>query len=311
MNPRILNLLGGDEDLYPHMLEEKFPRVFNKLLDLWETPHIEQYLQDLMVDKRGGTREGFPIEAAGEIIRLGNYLHALHNHGKKINAWDDIPEYKRQELVQYGYDFTGHGLLQSVDDNNQNAVQIFLSCGVDLEVRDDRNWTPLMVSAFNGNLDFARLLIKCGARVATRDRNGYTPLHWAAYNGHVDVLKLLIEKGAEPDTRSHTGWTPLMQASTRGHLIACAYLIFRNADVNSATTDGWTSLHKASNNGHTEVVKLLLSKGASCFAKYQDGSTPLDLAIKANHQDIVALLNQYAKSQAAPPPQTPGLHLEP
>jgi ankyrin repeat protein len=310
MNPRLLDLLGGDKELYPHLLEENFPRVFNKLLELWQTPHIDVYLQDLMVDKRGGDREGFPIEAAGEIIRLSNYLDRLHNAGKEVQAWDDIPEYKRQELEQFGYDFTAKGLIKSVDDNNQNAVQIFLSCGVDLEVRDDRNWTPLMVSAFNGNLDFAKLLIKCGARISTRDKNGYTPLHWAAYNGHVDVLKFLIEKGSEPDTPSQSGWTALMQAATRGHPLACAYLIFRGADVNSVTTDGWTSLHKAANNGHIEIVKLLLENGANRYAQYQDGSTPMYLALKAGHLDIVALLNQPAKSKTDSSPQTPGLRLE-
>jgi hypothetical protein len=299
MNPRLLNLLEGNEKLYPNILEERFPRVFSKLLELWQTPHIDAYLQDLMVDKRGGDRAGFPPEAAAEIIRLSNYLDRLHNAGKEVQAWEDIPEYKRQELLEYGYDFTGKGLLKSVDDNNQNAVQVFLSCGVDLEVRDDRNWTPLMVSAFNGNLEFTQLLVKCGARISTRDKNGYTPLHWAAYNGHVDVLKFLIEKGAEPDMPSQFGWTALMQAATRGHLIACAYLIFRGADVNSATTDGWTSLHKAANNGHTEIVKLLLGKGANRFAKYQDGSTPIDLAIKAGHLDIVDLLNKYVEVKKA------------
>jgi hypothetical protein len=295
MNERLLNLLGGNENIYPHILEEKFPRVFGKLLELWQTPHIDTYLQDLMVDKRAGDRQGFPPDAAMEIIRLSNYLHELHNAGKEVQAWEDIPEYKRQELLGFGYEFSPSGLLKSVEDNNQSAVQVFLSCGVDLEVRDDRNWTPLMVAAFNGNLQFAQLLIKCGARVNTRDKNGYTPLHWAAYNGHVDLVKMMIEKGAEPDTPSQFGWTALMQAATRGHLLVCAYLIFRGADVNLATTDGWTSLHKASNNGHTEVVKLLLAKGANRFAKYQDGSTPLDLAIKAGHLDIVEMLNKHVE----------------
>ena len=293
MNPRLLNLLEGDQDLYPKIVEERFPRVFNKLLELWQTPHIDAYLQDLMVDKRGGERAGFPPEAAAEIIRLSNYLDSLHNAGKEVKAWEDIPEYKREELEQYGYDFSANGLLRSVEDNNNNAVQIFLSCGVDLEVRDDRNWTPLMVSAFNGNLEFAKLLVKCGARVSTRDKNGYSPLHWAAYNGHVEVLKFFIEKGAEPDTPSQFGWTALMQAATRGHLIACAYLISLGADVNATSSDGWTSLHKAANNGHTQIVKLLLEKGANRFARYQDGTTPLDLAIKAGHLDIVDMLNRH------------------
>jgi hypothetical protein len=293
MNPRLHKLLSDNLDLYPHLLEEKFPRVFNKLLELWQTPHIEAYLQDLMVDKRGGDREGFPPEAAMEIIRLSNYLHALRHSDNEIKAWDDIPDFKRHELERYGYEFNSLGLLKSVENNNHDAVQLFLSCGVDLEVRDDRNWTPLMVAAFNGNLEFVQLLLKCGARISTRDKNGYTPLHWAAYNGHVDVLKFLIEKGAEPDIPSQYGWTALMQAATRGHLLACAYLIFRGADVNQATSDGWTSLHKAANNGHIEIVKLLLEKGANRFAKYQDGSTPIDLAIKAGHLDIVDMLNKH------------------
>jgi hypothetical protein len=293
MNPRLLNLLNGDVDLYPKMLEAKFPRVFNKLLELWQTPHIDEYLDDLMVDKRGGTRAGFPPEAAMEIIRLSNFLLSQRSAGKEVQAWEDIPEYKRNELNGYGYEFSGQGLLQSVEDNHQNAVQVFLSCGVDLEVRDDRNWTPLMVSAFNGNLAFAKLLIECGARVGTLDKNGYSPLHWAAYNGHVDVVKMLIEKGSDADIRSQFGWTPLMQAATRGHLFVCAYLVFRGADVNSATHDGWTSLHKAANNGHKEVVKFLISKGANRLAKYQDGSTPVDLAIKAGHLDIVDMFNDF------------------
>ena len=187
MNPRLLNLLNGKEDIYPHLLEEKFPRVFNKLLELWRTPDIDVYLQDLMMDKRGGDRAGFPPEAAMEIIRLSNFLYEVRNAGKSVQAWDDVPDYKRRELERIGYEFSSAGLMKSVEDNNQDAVQVFLSCGVDLEVRDERNWTPLMAAAFNGNEAFAKLLIKCGARVTTQDKNGYSPLHWAAYNGHVEL----------------------------------------------------------------------------------------------------------------------------
>ncbi|MDO8988667.1 MAG: ankyrin repeat domain-containing protein [Sideroxyarcus sp.] len=293
MNPRLLSLLDGKEDLYPQILEERFPRVFNKLLELWQTPHIDVYLQDLMMDKRGGDREGFPPDAAMEIIRLGNFLHAMRNAGKEVQAWEDVPEYKRHELERIGYEFSSQGLMKSIEDNNQDAVQVFLSCGVDLEVRDDRNWTPLMAAAFNGNEELAKLLVKCGSRVSTQDKNGYTPLHWAAYNGHVDVMKFLMEKGAEPNFQSQFGWTALMQAATRGHVLACAYLIFRGADVNLASSDGWTSLHKAANNGHIEIVKLLLKNGANRFAQYQDGSTPIDLALKAGHLDIVDILNKH------------------
>ncbi len=291
MDHRLLKLLGGNEAIYPRLLEDKFPRVFSKLVELWETPHIDAYLQDLLMDKRGGDRAGFPPEAAKEIFRLSNFLHELQEQGKAVSAWDEVPQYKREEMAQYGYDFTPQGLLKSVEDGNQDAVQVFLSCGVDLEVRDERNWTPLMISSFNGNEAFALLLIKCGAKISANDMNGYTPLHWAAFNGYANVVKMLLEKGADPNTQSQFGWTALMQAATRGHLFACAYLIAQGADVNLASFDGWTALHKAANNGYTQIVKLLLDKGANRYAKYQDGSTPLDLASKSGHRDIIALLN--------------------
>lgn len=291
MDQRLLKLLGGKQDLYPTVLEERFPRVFNKLLELIETPHIDAYLQDLMVDKRSGDRAGFPPEAAVEIIHISNYLTTLHSAGKVVSAWEDVPEYKREELIQLGYDFSPSGLLKSVEDGNHDAVQVFLSCGADLEVRDERNWTPLMISSFNGNEEFALLLIKCGAKITAQDKNGYNPLHWAAFNGYANVVRMLLDKGAEANAQSFFGWTPLMQAATRGHLFACAYLISRGADVNMASNDGWTALHKAANNGHTQVVKLLLDKGANQFARYQDGSTPIDLAIKSKHEDIIALLH--------------------
>ncbi len=291
VDQRLLKLLGGKEDIYPQVLEERFPRVFGKILELIETPHIEDFLQDLMVDKRGGERAGFPPEAAAEIIRLSNYFHSLREEDKEINAWGDIPEYKRQEVEQLGYEFTPQGLLKSVEDGNQDAVQVFLSCGVDLEIRDERDWTPLMISAFNGNEEFALLLIKCGAKISTCDKTGYTPLHWAAYNGYDKVVKLLLDKGADPNVQSQFGWTALMQSATRGHLLACGYLLAKGADVNLTSMDGWTALHKAANNGHTQIVKLLLDKGANRYAQYQDGSTPLDLAVKAEHQDIVDLLH--------------------
>ncbi len=291
MDTRLLMLLGNDKALYPEVLEARFPRVFNKIVELIETPHIDVYLQDLMVDKRSGDRAGFPPEAAAEIIRLSNYLDRLHGSDKQVGAWDDVPEYKRQELEQLGYDFSPGGLIKSIEENSQNAVHEFLSCGVDLEVRDERHWTPLMISSFNGNEEFALLLIKCGAKITACDKNGYNPLHWAAFNGYSNVVKLLIDKGADPNYQSQFGWTALMQAATRGHLLACAYLILRGADVNLATVDGWTALHKASNNGHTQVVKLLLDKGANRYAKYSDGRTALDLAERAGHREIVAMLN--------------------
>ncbi|MFZ1546628.1 MAG: hypothetical protein WAT12_05945 [Candidatus Nitrotoga sp.] len=70
MNIKLLQLLDGAEDKYPHTLEQKFPHVFTKIMELWGLPAINQYFIDLMLHTRAVPREGFPPDAAKEILDL-------------------------------------------------------------------------------------------------------------------------------------------------------------------------------------------------------------------------------------------------
>ena len=70
MNEKVLQILNGNASLYPHAIEQQFPRVFAKILELWDTPALEPYFFELMMDTRNGQRKGFPREVASEILRL-------------------------------------------------------------------------------------------------------------------------------------------------------------------------------------------------------------------------------------------------
>ena len=70
MNNQLLQLLDGAEDKYPHTLEQQFPHVFTKILELWDLPAINQYFIDLMLHTRAVPRKGFPPKAAKEILDL-------------------------------------------------------------------------------------------------------------------------------------------------------------------------------------------------------------------------------------------------
>lgn len=290
MNERLLKLLGGNTELYPHVLEERFQRVFNKILELCETKHLDAYLLDLMVDKHGGARQGFPPEAALEILHLGNYFRSLHAIGKN-GLWENVPEFKRLEIERLGYGFSPRGFLKSIDEENSEAIYVFLSCGVDLEVKDERDWTPLMFAVSNRNEKFALLFIQSGAHVGSRDMNGFTPLHAASLNGMSNVVEALISKDADVNSKSKFGWTPLIQACTHGHLQVCATLIASGANVNLSSSDGTTALHKAASKGYSEIVQLLLSRGANREIKNHGGETPLTLAAKFGHNQVIDLLN--------------------
>lgn len=293
MDEKLLHMLNGRENLYPKKLEQQYPRVLNRILELWYSLEIDDYFTELLVDTRGD-RQGFPPEVASELFTLSQ-VHAKIRSQKQpsaavANVWSDIEESKRTAIVQHGYEASPKGFIQSAEKGDRDVVALFLGSGVDIDTRDERGWTPLMVSSFNGREEVALLLIRSGADVHAKDMAGYGPLHWAAFNGYSSVVKLLIEKRADANARSNHGWTPLLQAATRGHLLAAGQLIAGGANVNLASNDGWTPLHKAAANGHTETVKLLLAKGANRNAEYSDGVTPLALATKNKHDRIVALL---------------------
>jgi hypothetical protein len=261
MNERLLKVLDDNTEFYPHFLEDKFPRVFNKILELCETKLIEAYLLDLMVDKRGGARQGFPSEAATEIVRLGRFFSSSEARKNEQDVWMNISELKRLETQRLGFTFTPQGFLKAVENDNHEAVRIFLSSGVDLEVKDERGWTPLLIATANGKGSLAQLLINSGARLIARDINGFTPLHWAALQGISNIVVLLLSKEVDVNSQSKFKWTPLMQACTRGHLTVCSLLIAAGANLELTNSDGSTALEIASSKGYHEIVQLLLAEG--------------------------------------------------
>lgn len=70
MNEEILRFVNAAEGKYPQELERLFPHIFSKILELWNTPEIDNYLNDLMIDTRDQRRHGFPPSIASEIFSL-------------------------------------------------------------------------------------------------------------------------------------------------------------------------------------------------------------------------------------------------
>ena len=60
-----------------HKLADGFPRIVNKLAELWKRPyHADRYFDSLLHDTRGG-RAGFPLSVLNEISSL--YEHYRTN----------------------------------------------------------------------------------------------------------------------------------------------------------------------------------------------------------------------------------------
>lgn len=311
MDQRLLRILGGETAHYPYSLESKYPRVFHKIMSLWDSPEIDDYFMDLIVDRRGG-REGFPQDVATEIVHLSLVHGAHHKTQQKTDVWEmstgsfvdfaanSLPEDSRvwhepSEQVQIaikrlGLGCTPEGFMQAAEMGDRAAVGLFLEGGVGTEIRNERGWTPLMLASFSGQLEVVELLLKHDADVYSTDLGGNSALHWAAFSGHVDCAQRLIEQHADVDARNNFGWTPLLQATARRHLEVVMLLINHGANLNLCASDGNTALHKAASSGYTEIIRPLLAHHADTTLKNLDGDTAVKMAIKNKHDAAIRVL---------------------
>lgn len=53
--------------------------------------------------------------------------------------------------------------------NKEDCVRYLLNSGADINLPDQRGWTPLMISAYHGFEPLVRFLIQAGADVGHKD----------------------------------------------------------------------------------------------------------------------------------------------
>ena len=88
MNEQLLALLGAHADRYPHKLEASFPHVLDRIVALWGSTELRQFVDALMLADRPG-RQGFPPDVATEIFRLANVLDQFDAKPETSKtAWD-------------------------------------------------------------------------------------------------------------------------------------------------------------------------------------------------------------------------------
>lgn len=148
-------------------------------------------------------------------------------------------------------------------DSRKCAAVLLASRKLQVEARNAKDESPLMMAALRGNLAAARTLI---ARDADVNKTGWTPLHYAASGSSGDaqaMVRLLLQHSAYIDAEAPNGNTPLMMAAEFGEI---------------------------------DVARLLLAEGADPTIRNKQGQTALNAARKAERdglaQDIIRALQQ-------------------
>ena len=251
-------LLEGLGDNYPVYLEQHHDHVLRKVDELWDTPEIDDYLSDLLIDKRGG-RKGFSPEATQEIDALRDFrmLETFLAAERKETAI--------QELDKRGIFRSRDNFLRALENGDIELIDLFARANFNIHLIDDNGTPPLLLALRKGYTIIAKILLNAGADVNEKDKLGLTPLMLACGKstvGYKDVAETLIKKGAHINVRDALGYTPLLLALSGGTIDIAELLIHKGADINARTRKGETPLSLVQNAQCTEIVELLISKGA-------------------------------------------------
>ena len=89
MNQKMLEYLGEHADKYPNNLEQKYPHVFQKMIELWGTVSMRPYFDELIMSNRPN-RLGFPPEVVTEIWAQGE-VALLRQRAEAAGLWPPPP----------------------------------------------------------------------------------------------------------------------------------------------------------------------------------------------------------------------------
>jgi ankyrin repeat protein len=107
---------------------------------------------------------------------------------------------------------------------NKTQEYMLSNPGVDINQKNQKGYSPLMLAVYHGNFEVSELLLKNGADPDSPDLSGNTILMGAAFKGDVELIKLLIHHGARKDLINNNGMTANEWASAFGRQNALAIL---------------------------------------------------------------------------------------
>jgi ankyrin repeat protein len=178
---------------------------------------------------------------------------------------------------------------------------LLLNPNINVNVGDDRGWTPLTHAAFNNHQNICHMLLS-HPNIQLCPGNA-SPLVQAASRGHEKIVEMLLQPTYAMDINVNVedarGWTPLAHAIYNNRRNICSMLL-AHPEIQLCAGKA-PLLVQAASRGYAEVVEMLLRPayelGINVNMEDEHGWTPLAHAAWNNHQSICRMLLAHPKIQ--------------
>ncbi|KAJ3110396.1 Ankyrin repeat domain-containing protein 16 [Phlyctochytrium bullatum] len=133
---------------------------------------------------------------------------------------------------------------------------------IDLSLRNDQSYTPLIAAAERDHTDVAMWLITNVNALNQRPDDGEWALLLAVNRGHMTLAETILATGVSPDEIYPSSRTLLQAAVLRRNVDMIKLLLSHGASINKLNRLGYAALHLAIAIDDNEVFDYLISAGA-------------------------------------------------
>lgn len=209
----------------------------------------------------------------------------------KTGSDQPSPEAAKRFLLLRGYEFNEESFFRAAANSDVMAVNGFLSAGINPNVRDENEDTPLTAAAVRGDLKIVGALLRGGADINAKGRNTWTALLLALEGERDQVAAVLLDQpGIDLTSQTPQGMTPLMIAVWHQRAELVRRLLQLHADPNHQDKDGDTALHGAAWLGNAKITRMLLDAGVNPNVRNKLGGTALMWAASYGQDEAVGVL---------------------
>ncbi|WP_119289191.1 ankyrin repeat domain-containing protein [Streptomyces sp. YIM 130001] len=190
--------------------------------------------------------------------------------------------------------------MHAAEQGDADAVRKAIGQGADLETRDDRRRTPLLLAVTGDHVETAEALVAAGADPDGKDSRQDTPWLVTGVTGNAAMARTLAKADPDYGLVNRYGGTSLIPAGERGHVDYIREVTTNpdmDVDVDHVNNLGWTALLEAvilgdGGKDHQESVRLLLEAGADASIGDGSGATALDHAEDRGFDEIARILRK-------------------